>query len=141
MTEAVLDASALLAFILREPGMEVVERALAHDACIMSAVNLSEVVAKLVDRGVPAREIEEALRDFHLRVREFREGDALAAGLLRASTRTSGLSLGDRACLALARSLGLPAITTDRHWLELDLGVPVVLGRLPAPEAGREQED
>ncbi len=95
----------------------------------MSAVNLSEVVAKLVDRGAPPGEIRAALDYFRLDVHPFDEHQAYDAGFLRTATRAAGLSLGDRACLGLAIGLATPVLTTDRSWVELVLPVPVVLAR------------
>ena len=98
------------------------------DACI-STVNLSEVVAKLVERGVPAESIQESLSDLDLDVRDFDTAQALRAGALRNATRVRGLSLGDRACLALAGELKAIALTTDAAWTEIDLGIAVELAR------------
>lgn len=123
----VLDASALLAAMLGERGAETVE---AHftEACISSA-NLSEVVAKLSERGVPEESILESLSDLDLDVRDFNSAQALRAGALRNLTRAKGLSFGDRACLALAGELGAIALTTDAAWTDLELGVAVELAR------------
>lgn len=119
---SVLDASALLAALNAEPGSEVVEAELDP---IIGAVNLSEVVAKLAERGGADEEIRAALGSLRLDVRPFDGELAYAAGWLRQATRSRGLSLGDRACLALALSLGLPVLTTDRGWLDLGLGLDV----------------
>lgn len=119
----VLDASALLALLLAEAGSERVA-ALLPDATV-SAVNLSEVVAKLADHGMPAAAIRMSIDGLNLTVRDFDARTAFEAGLLRPSTKTLGLSLGDRACLALARVLGLPAVTTERVWADADVGVVV----------------
>jgi PIN domain nuclease of toxin-antitoxin system len=97
----VLDASALLVLLNDEPRVETVRHALS-DAAI-SAVNLSEVVAKLVDAGAPELEILELLQAIEAEVGPFDEDQAYSAGLLRSVTGAHGLSLGDRACLALAR--------------------------------------
>jgi PIN domain nuclease of toxin-antitoxin system len=123
----VLDASALLAAMLGERGTETVEAHFA-DACI-STVNLSEVVAKLTERGVPAASILESLSDLDLDVRDFDTAQALRAGTLRNATRIKGLSLGDRACLALAGELKAIALTTDAAWTEFDLGIAIELAR------------
>ena len=106
-TGVVLDASAVLALLQQEPGATRVA-ALLPDAWI-SAVNLSEVVAKLIDHGVPADALVPALWQLSLRVQAFDSDAAIRAGELRAATRPLGLSLGDRACLALAQSLGAVA--------------------------------
>lgn len=117
MNEAVLDASAILALLNDEPGAEAVQAVL--DSAVVGAVNLSEVVAKLADSGVPEGTIREALDELELRVVPFDQVQAYAAGFLRPATRSAGLSLGDRACLSLAERLGAPALTTDRRWSDL----------------------
>lgn len=126
-TGYVLDASALLAAMLGEAGAEVVETYFA-DACI-SAVNLSAVVAKLAERGVPVASIHESLSDLDLDVRDFDTVQALRAGEMRNATRSLGLSLGDRACLALAGEQKATAITTDAAWAEIDPGIAIELAR------------
>ena len=93
-------------------------------AALISSVNLSEVVAKLAELGMPESEIRLAL-SLGLEVVPFDEALAFSAGALRPVTRSAGLSLGDRACLALARSRALPALTTDRAWRDIDIDVEV----------------
>lgn len=127
---SVLDSSALLAFLQDEPGAETVVDALAERAA-MSAANWAEVLTKMADAGVQPKQVTRRLETGGI----LGEGlailplDAAAAeeiAELRTRTRRAGLSLGDRACLALARSLGLPVMTTDRAWAELRLpGVKV----------------
>ena len=119
MPRAVLDASALLALLYREPGSVVVERYFAQ--AVVSSVNFSEVAAKLSDRGIESQEVLEILSGLGLEVREFDIELALMAGALREVTRPLGLSLGDRACLALGIAEGAPILTTDRAWA----GVPM----------------
>ena len=123
MAEVVLDASALLALLNAEPGGELVAEALPE--CVMSAVNLSEVVAKLAEAGMPGDVIKQALGALLLEVVAFDAAQAYEAGLLQPSTRAAGLSLGDRSCLGLARILGLPTVTADRRWATLMVGVEV----------------
>jgi ribonuclease VapC len=125
VSNAVLDSSAVLAVILEEPGAERVEIHLPGG--MVSAVNLGEVVAKLRDLGMPAQTVEAILDGLQIDIRPHDRNDALSAGFLRPATRAAGLSLGDRACLALAASLGLPAITADRSWQSIaaDVGVEV----------------
>lgn len=127
MSESVLDASALLALLGDEPGAEVVARLIP--GAIVGAVNLSEVVAKLVEAGMPGGAVREALGGLALDVRPFDGNLAYDAGLLRPATKALGLSLGDRSCIALGASLGLPVYTTDRAWEELEVGVDVRLLR------------
>ncbi len=126
---AVLDASALLALLKGEPGAERVAEALERGA-YLSAVNLAEVLSKLADWGedpaeAQARMAQVGLLRAAVEVLPFTGEDALEVARLRALTRAYGLSFGDRACLALARRLGLPALTAERAWAELDLGIPV----------------
>ena len=113
----VLDASALLALLQDEPGADMVVSHLPH--AVISAVNLSEVVAKLADYGIAAAQRQAALAGLDLDIRPFDAEAAYAAGSLRDMTRKLGLSLGDRACLALAIQLGGAAVTTDRAWAAL----------------------
>ena len=123
----VFDASALLILINREVGSEVVDEAVS--GALMSSVNHSEVVAKLVERGLTEAAIKGALDELEIEVVAFDVEQSYTAGLLRPATRSRGLSLGDRACLSLARSLGMPVLTADRAWTELDLGVEIRLAR------------
>ena len=126
MSETVLDASAILALLQGERGSENVLQALP--GAVVSSVNLSEVVAKLADHGMPTDEIRQALT-LGLEIVPFTEDLAYAAGELRLLTRDRGLSLGDRACLALAKALSRPVLTADRAWARLDLGIEVRLTR------------
>lgn len=129
MSRSVLDASALLALLNREPGYEQVIRAIADGAAV-STVNLAEVVTKLSDRGAMEGEIRAALDALRLEVLAFDGELAYQTGLLRPPTRQAGLSLGDRACLALGRVLGLSVITAERGWVGLQhLGVTIHLIR------------
>lgn len=123
---AVLDASAVLALLFGEPGAEAVAEAVAAGAAL-SAVNLAEVATVLVRRGLDAEGILATVRD-QLEVEAFTAEDALAAAELYPHTTRAGLSLGDRACLALARRRGVPALTAEQAWahLKLDVSVKVI---------------
>ncbi len=123
MADVVLDASALLALLNSESGAESVA-AVLPDA-VVSAVNLSEVVAKLAEAGMPEKAIRDALQALPLSIAPFDREQAYEAGLLRPSTRGMGLSLGDRGCLRLAQRLGVPALTADKSWGRLAVGVKV----------------
>ena len=129
MTDArvVLDASALLALLHGEASADIVVASLPQ--AVMSAVNVSEVVAVLAGHGMPGEAVHRAIDGLALTVADFDAEQAYAAGLLRPATRASGLSLGDRACLSLAAHLELPVLTADRRWAELDLGLDVRLVR------------
>jgi len=119
----VLDASALLALLHAEPGAAVVEEALEQAA--ISTVNWSEVYQRWVARGVDVGGLGADVEALGLEIVPFTVDDAERAAELWSPTRRLGLSLGDRACLGLARRLGLPALTADRAWLDLDLDVEV----------------
>lgn len=121
MSEWVLDSSALLAVIQNEPGREGVE-AVLQAGVAMSVVNKSEVVSRLADQGQSQTEIESKLDQFDIVYHPFDERAAWLTGLLRPPTRDAGLSLGDRACLALAIDLQLPVLTGDHPWTLVDLG-------------------
>lgn len=112
----ILDASAALAVLLGEPGADVVTAALP--GARISAVNLSELVAVLVTRGLPEQEIRAAVGALGVTVEPFDEAVAWTAGLLRARTPTD-MGRGDRACLATAQHLGEPALTADQLWAGL----------------------
>jgi ribonuclease VapC len=127
VSEHVLDASALLAVLFGERGADAVLETLP--GAVIGAVNLAEVVTKLQERGVPEAEIERDIAELDLPVIPFDAAQAMAAGKLRASTRSQGLSLGDRACLALAAARGVPAVTVDRVWASVEVGVEVVVAR------------
>lgn len=101
---------------------------LGEDALI-SSVTLAEVVAKLIDQGRFPEEAEASASVLPFGVAGFDRPLALRAGTLRAATRRLGLSLGDRACLALAERESLPVLTADRLWADLDIGVEVRLIR------------
>lgn len=124
MSSCVLDASALLAVINNEPGADVVAAAMAVGAA-MSAVNLSEVATKLSEGGVSDADLLIALQGFQIVFMPFDEDSAYRSARLRAATKAIGLSFGDRACLALAQRLGLPAYTADRAWQTLSIGITV----------------
>lgn len=122
MTESVWDASAILALLQQEAGWQALA---AEPPGVVGAVNLSEVVAKLADAGMPEEAIRTALSELSLEVRPLDEEQAVRAGMLRPAMRVLGLSLGDRCCLALGAALDLPVLTTDRRWGELDSGPEV----------------
>lgn len=118
MSEAVvLDSSAILALLNDERG--AAEVAAVLDRAVVGAVNLAEVAAKLSEKGLDRAEIEDVLDLFH-DVRPFSTRQALETGELRRATRHLGLSLGDRACLALAIELGAVAMTSDAAWSDID---------------------
>lgn len=124
MTSVVLDASALLSVLLEEAGAEEVESLGA--SWLMSAVNFSEVVATAVDRGLAMESVMLALTRLAMDVVAFDAEQACLAASLRPLTRAAGLSLGDRACLALGLKTELSVVTADRAWGACDVGVHII---------------
>ncbi len=114
MTSFVLDASAILALLLSEPGADRVKAAL--DGSVMSTVNVAEVVSHYAKLGAARQDIEALLRPLPIRLVPLDTALSYDAGMLRPITLEGGLSLGDRCCLALARREGLPALTAERRW-------------------------
>ena len=127
MNRYVLDASALLALIQNEPGANVVEDVISSGW--ISTVNLSEVITKLTDDGIAEDDIREVIEGLQVNSVPFSLDQAYVAGLMRADTKMLGLSFGDRACLSLAKQLDTAAVTTDRIWTQLSVGVEIQLIR------------
>lgn len=121
MADAVLDASAIIAILLDEYGSDA---ALAFsDRAAISTVTACEVASALLDKGAPLEIAAELYEALGLTIEAFTASDADTAAELRPQTRSQGLSLGDRACLALAIRLGVPAITADHAWNRLTPGI------------------
>ena len=123
----VFDASALLVLLNKEPGHELVERYLPQ--AMMSAVNFAEVITVLVNVGVPLSEATTLTSELITIIEPFNADQAVATAELRKTTKTLGLSLGDRACLALAQKKQLPVITADKIWKEIKLPIEIKLAR------------
>ncbi len=123
----VLDASALLALLHNEPGAAHVNDAI--DGGIVSAVNWSEVVQKSLHRGVNVDGMLEEFSEVGLVVEPFTAELAESAARLWEATKHQGLSLADRACLALALERKEPVLTADRTWGDLELQVDIQLLR------------
>ncbi len=116
----VFDSSALLAVVFAEPGDEEVFRHLGESGGSVSAVNWAETGTKMFERGMKAREIRRELAFFAIEVVPLDARQALRAAELRATTRTLGLSLGDRCCLALSeQSPDAVIVTADKAWKKL----------------------
>lgn len=129
MPSPVLDASALLAYLRDESGAALVARSISEGA-VLSAVNLAEVLARASDRGSDPEQLagdltRRGLIDGAVKVEPFTSADAVVAARLRSPTRHLGLSLGDRACLALATRLDAPVLTADGSWSEIGLDLHV----------------
>jgi ribonuclease VapC len=127
MSGVVLDSSAVLAVINAEPGAERVIEVL--DGALLSAVNHAEVVTKLVERGVSRELARSTVLKIGVQVVKYGIDLADRTGELRRETRHLGLSLADRACLALAEWERLPVLTADRKWAKVDLGIEIRLIR------------
>jgi ribonuclease VapC len=127
VSKVVLDTSAFLAMANREPGADLVTGVLQDS--VMSAVNAAEVLQKLVQKGMSLDSAEDYLRRFVGEIKTFTMVQATVTASLAPRTRQLGLSLGDRACLALGKSLNLPVLTADQAWKQLDVGVTVELIR------------
>jgi ribonuclease VapC len=122
VNDVVFDSSALLALILHEPGGNLDG---LLDRAVISAVNLAEVRTKLIDlEKLEEVSVEADLRAL-IRVEPFTEQQAVIAAKLRSSTKSFGLSLGDRACIALAIDRGLEVYTSDGKWSKIELGCKV----------------
>lgn len=121
----VLDTSALLASLQGEPGKARVDEVLLREPCYFSTVNLAELTTKCLGGGMSREDFDAMLAGFEFQLVPFDTGLAVATGALRATTRHLGLSLGDRACLALAQHLNASALTADRPWSQLDLGIAI----------------
>jgi PIN domain nuclease of toxin-antitoxin system len=119
----VLDASAILALLKREQGADRVKAVL--DQAAICAVNVAEVQSKLVVGGLSCQAAEARIRFLGCIILPFDEEQAIEAGSLIAQTRSLGLSLGDRACLALAIDRKATVYTTDKAWKSLNLGIKI----------------
>jgi ribonuclease VapC len=127
----VLDASAVLAALLLEPGGDTVVNLLKTPSrfTAMSSVNYAEVVAKLVRDGAEEDQVAVLMDPFNSFVYPFSASQAIASGLLIKHTASLGLSLGDRACLSLAMELNAKVLTTDHIWMRLQLPLEIELLR------------
>jgi PIN domain nuclease of toxin-antitoxin system len=124
LTECVLDTSALLALINDEPGADKVRPLLAE--AVMSAVNVCETVYKLRRRGMPVETVRVTLAPLVRQAIDFDEAMAYVAASIHERTRDLGISLADCACLALALSRKVPAVTTEKTWEACDVGVQII---------------
>ena len=124
---SVLDASALLAFLLDEPGQEQVDQVLPE--AVISGVNWAEVLQQLIRRGAEIEGCRGDLEALGLSIRAFDAEAAEQAARLWPESRAHGLSLGDRACIALGIDLNVPILTGDRIWSTAYPNLPIQLIR------------
>ncbi len=127
MNSLVLDASAVLAVLFAEKGTDVVIPRLPGS--LLSCVNLAEVTTRAIDYGKPLEDTLREIARLPLRVVDYDAGQAHITASLRPATKALGLSLGDRACLALALARQATVLTGDREWRKLNIGVEVLLFR------------
>jgi ribonuclease VapC len=120
---AALDSSAILAVFFEEPGGEVVAPILR--GALLSTVNLAEVHTRMIDRGAQLQQAWSWIEGLQCEICFFTDEQARVAAELRPMTRPFGLSLGDRACLALAIDRKATVYTTDRIWKKLSLGIQI----------------
>lgn len=123
----VLDASVVLAVIFEEPGGNEVAELLSDS--VMSSVNYSEVLTRCLERGMDSASLERQIARLGIDIVPFSVAEARLGAALRQPTRHRGLSFADRACLALAQRRGMPALTADRQWQGLGVGVDIQLIR------------
>jgi len=116
MNKVVLDTTAVLAYLFQESGADMVSLVLETGSGLISSVNYAELVSKLIDHGMTSEIIRETLYDLELDVIEYDEHQAFLTGELLTASKSFGLSLGDRACLALGITKQLPVLTADRVW-------------------------
>ena len=119
MSKIILDASALLALLKNEPGADKVEGLLGQ--IVMSSVNVSETATILLGSEMSSQEVQECLSPLISVIVPFDEEQAFYAADLRKQTKSKGLSLGDRACIALGMKMKLPVYTADKIWQDLQL--------------------
>lgn len=115
----VFDSSAVLAALFQEPGGDTVVAMWVDGENLISAVNYAEIVSKLNERGMSDFEVLAVMEGVPLTVVDVDQTTAHASGLLRTATKALGLSLGDRACIALAQSRSATAVTADKQWEKL----------------------
>lgn len=130
----ILDASAILAYLHKERGVEIVNQALDRGPCWASAVNVCEVLGKLYEQGVSSPEAEAAINELELTIMEFDLQMARLAASYRLRTKSIGASLGDRACLALApraiqKGFTPVVYTADQSWTKIKWPFKIALIR------------
>ncbi len=124
MKRVVVDASAWLAFLRVEPGAEVAAKHLLFGT--MSAVNLSEVLETCVHNELAVNKVLALLKNWGIEIVPFNTQQATIAAEIKWQTGERALTLSERACLSLARSRGIPVLTSNREWSKLDLGIEVI---------------
>jgi PIN domain nuclease of toxin-antitoxin system len=128
MIEYILDSTALIALVGLESGSQRIAELLQNSA--VSAVNLAETANKLLEKGFSPTEVRASLAKLELQVEDWSEDMAYRSAEFTQFNKSHGLSLGDRACLTLAKQLHATAVTSDRTWRRApSLGVPIMIFR------------
>jgi ribonuclease VapC len=115
----VMDSSAILAILRGEPGCEYVQELMDSEECAMSSINMAEVGSKLIDYGLPPEEFPRIARQLQIDIIDFNTEQSIQSAQIRKITRSAGLSLGDRACVALTQLIQGCVVTSDRAWLDV----------------------
>jgi ribonuclease VapC len=123
----VIDASVVLAYLRDEPGGDVLVR--DDGPFCLSTINLAEIMAKVIDLDLSSDDVTRVLKTLPIESVDFTREDAARTATLRTKSRRLGLSLGDRACLALGARLAIPVLSADRAWATLDLDIDIRLIR------------
>lgn len=125
--KVIFDASALLILLNKEPGYLVVKEYVSQ--AIISAINFSETLTVLMNIGIPQEDAVKLSTSIITEIIPFDSNQAILCASLRTITKQYGLSIGDRACLALAKYKNLPVITADKVWQQLNLPLDIILAR------------
>ena len=115
----VMDSSAILAILRGEPGCDYVQELLQNEECAISSVNMAEVGSKLIDYGLPPEEFPRIARQLQIDIIDFNTDQCIQSAQIRKITRSAGISLGDRACVALTQLMKGYVVTSDRAWLDI----------------------
>ena len=127
ITDIVLDASAIIAYLAKEEGTEIVERHLPFS--VISTVNHTEIYSYFIRNGYTFNEAKQLIDPLGYELVDYDVEQSQIAAQLLPKTKALGLSLADRACLALAKSRNLPVMTSDKKWKDLNIGVKIKLFR------------
>lgn len=124
-SRCLLDASAVLAWLFRERGEQVVDRLIEHAA--LSAVNLAEVLYRAEEEGMPTASLQRDLEGLGMRFIPFTDKDAELVREVRAAAKRQRrrISFADCCCLATGLRLNLPVVGGDQAWEGLRLGVEI----------------
>ena len=127
MKSVVLDASALIAAMYLEKGADLVKKHI--DNALISTVNLTEVIENMLSRGVLVSDARKIIDELSIKTIDYTEEHTFIAAGLRKPNKHKGLSLGDRACLALAMAEKLTVLTADKAWKDIDIDIKIQLIR------------